>query len=114
MYRLPYYTTSHNPNRHEGDDRMHSGGIPASSSAAAYYHSAVYKPPAPSNSSDDLSTAGSILGAVVCFLLFFLIIVSIAYPFTMYRTVPHPHHVYSDSMWWCYHCTAGSCASRCW
>lgn len=67
------------------------------------------------NTNDDLSTIGSILGAVVCFLLFFLIIFSIAYPFTMYRT-PRPHsHIYSDDLWWCYHCHGMTgCASHCW
>lgn len=65
-------------------------------------------------SADDLSTMGSILGAVVCFLLFCLIILSIAYPFTMYRTSPPPDHIYDDGMWWCYHCSGSSCASRCW
>lgn len=86
----------------------------------SYLRASYTKPPPPgannSNNTDDLSAVGSILGAVVCFLLFCLIIASIAYPFTMYRTAPSRDHVYSDGMWWCYHCTAGgsSCASRCW
>jgi hypothetical protein len=67
------------------------------------------------NNGDDLSTIGSILGAVVCFLLFCLIIFSLAYPFTMYRSSPPDGYVYSDGMWWCYHCVnAPNCASRCW
>jgi len=67
------------------------------------------------NNADDLSTMGNILGAIVCFLLFCLIIFSIAYPFTMYRTTPPHDHVYSDDMWWCYHCNGmNGCASHCW
>ena len=75
----------------------------------------VTKQSAVESNSDDLSSIGSILGAVLCFLLFCVIIFSIAYPFTMSRPSPPDGYMYSDNMWWCYHCTTPStCAGRCW
>lgn len=58
------------------------------------------------------STIETLFGGLFCFLLFVLIIFCIAYPFTMYRN--NPGLSYSDDNWWCYHCMASNCASRCW
>lgn len=62
---------------------------------------------------DDGSMIGSILGAIFCFLLFLLIVFSVCYPFTMYKTNPN-YTTYSDEKWWCYHCTESWCANKCW
>jgi hypothetical protein len=58
------------------------------------------------------SSIETLLGGLFCFLLFIMIIFCIAYPLTMYRE--NPHLSYSDDNWWCYHCVASNCASRCW
>ena len=62
---------------------------------------------------ESASTIGSILGAIFCFLLFLIIVFSLCYPFTMYRSNPN-YSVYSDDRWWCYHCFDSHCGSRCW
>ena len=61
----------------------------------------------------DGSMIGSVLGGIFCFLLFLLIIFSVAYPFTMYKTNPNYEH-YPDEKWWCYHCSQSWCANKCW
>jgi hypothetical protein len=62
---------------------------------------------------DDGSMIGSILGAIFCFLLFLLIVFSVCYPFTMYKTNPY-YASYSNEKWWCYHCAETWCANKCW
>ncbi len=83
-----------------------------------YYHhdteaSRKSAPKYQSTEEDSASMIGSVLGAIFCFLLFLLIVFSLCYPFTMYRTNPN-YSVYSDDRWWCYHCFESYCASRCW
>ena len=64
---------------------------------------------------DDISTVGSFLAAVLCFVLFCIVIMCIAYPFTMYRDRPAYTQRYADDKWWCYHCTDASfCGAKCW
>ncbi len=70
-------------------------------------------PNSETNMDFDGGTIGSILGGIFCFLLFLLIIFSIAYPLTMYRSNPY-YSSYPDDKWWCYNCVQSWCASKCW